>query len=65
MVSKNFFFCIGFECMIRIFFFIISVSSNNIVIVLSLIDRIIYNLKYLWYFLFYIYEMFGYKFKNF
>lgn len=55
MYDKNIFF----------FFFIISVSSNNIVIVLSLIDRIIYNLKYLWYFLFYIYEMFGYKFKNF
>lgn len=45
--------------------YFISVSSNNFVIVLSLIDRIIYNLKYLWYFLFYIFEMFRYKFKNF
>lgn len=42
----------------------ISASSNNFAIVSSLTDRTIYNSKHLWYFLFYIPEMFRYKLKN-
>lgn len=65
MVSKNFFFRIGSECTIRIPPPpTISASSNNIAIVSSLTDRTIYNSKHLWYFLFYIPEMFRYKLKN-